>query len=339
MNHYVIDKNNQIIPIPQYVVSKSSILCVFFKKNTIQGFQLNYSKKVIDQMIESIDNMISKNDTPFNELCQELNIANNDQKLIINQSIKNDSIINHSIINHSIINHSIINHSINHHEDPLNHRFDMELYHMGHATHIFNSIYFRGNESTHTRYIESRQPAQFKYLITVPKKRGIISILKNNIRSFFTNILYIDDDYNFMISSTEFKESYSILSDNRCIKNGCIHAIINDGTICNKKKYKQLINISWKYQAISSIPEMQIVVDEYNIGALINGNALGIQLNGEIFDSVITLIIKQMNKSNKEKSNRNKSQQKYLYQIIEIHKDYYAYIVRIKKIYVNYDPM
>ena len=309
MTHYLIDQDNQVIPISQNVINKSRILNDFFKRNPKKAYNLDYSKKIIDQMIQVTRGKIFKNNYILYELCQELDIS------VDNLEETDDN-------------------------GKLN-TFEVEQHFMGHAVHIFNSIYFKGNQLTHVKYTESRQPAQYNYSITIPKKTRFFTKIKCMVESFFTNMIYIDEEYVFTVNNDEFKKLYSILNDKQCVRNDFVSTIINNKMTCNDRKFKQLVDVSWKYQAVESIPEMQIIIDKFDIGSLIIGNALGIQLNHDIFDIVIALIIEQLNKENNsivQKSNCASYDGKYN-KIVEIQRDYNSYVVKIKKIYVNYETM
>lgn len=318
MNYFLIDQNNQIITVTQNIVKKSSVLSDFFKRYPTKAYNLDYPKKVIDQMIQGLHEMqgilrphdqIFKNNKILYKLCQELNIMIDD-----------------------------LNDDGNVKAEQLN----IEPYVMGQALHIFNSINFRGNEHLHKIYIESKEPAQYCYLITRPlrNKKKFLITMKQKLQSMFSDILYINDKHVITVSKTDFKNLYSVLNDNQCVKNDSIDEIINNKMTCNQRKYKQLIKMSWNYQIVESIPEMQIIMYQYNIGGLINGDTLGVRLNPEIFDIVVSLIIKQMKREINIFCSSTESHHlcsnKYN-QIIEIQKDYDAYIVNIKKIYVNYN--
>lgn len=303
MSHYLIDQNNQIITISRNNVNKSSVLSSFFKKYPKKAYKLDYPKKVIDQMVQVIQGQVIKNNPTLHALCQELDITIDDPEENYNEGEKNV--------------------------------FDVEPYVMGQAIHIFNSIYFKGNEPMHTRYAESRQPAQLSYCITIPKKIRFFSAVKRKLESIFYNIIYIDEEQTFVINKNEFKKSYSVLNDEQCVRNDLIAAIINNKLTCNERKYIQLVAISWNYEIVESIPEMEIIVDKYDIGSLINGNALGIGLNPEIFDIVVSLIEKQLKKNNSVCYDEIQNNVKYN-QIIEIHRDYNEYIVKFKRIFVNH---
>ena len=170
----------------------------------------------------------------------------------------------------------------------------------GIAKHIFDSIFFEGNKKYHNQYVESFKPPEYNYLVT-----------DLGITTEFT--------------SQEFKKSYTILTDNKCVKNNMIPSIINTKQKTPKRQYKQMIKISYNYATKMVIPMMQIIIDEYYIGNLINGTSLGMGLNADIFDMVINLLIEHYNTSTEIPKD----------QIIEIQKKYEIWVIIIKRIHIN----
>lgn len=328
MNYYLIDQNNQVIEISQNVVNKSRVLSEFFKKHPQKAYNLFYPKIIIDQMIQNQD----QDQGQGLGLCQS---QSQSQRQSIDFKNNNNNMLYklYQELDIKIDDNNITNKS---------NQFDIKSYATGQALHIFNSIHFKGNNFAHKTYTELRQPAHHNYIVTVPCKKRLFSVIKDKIKSVITNMIYIneEEEHSLTLSKNDFKNSYSVLNDKQCIRNDFIGKIINNKMMCNDRKFRQLVDISWNYEIIETIPEMQIVVDQFDIGSLINGDALGIQLNADIFDIVVELLIKRLKKDTNTFCGDNECHQlrfnKYN-QIIEIHKDYFSYIVKIKRIYVNYN--
>lgn len=275
MTHYLIDNNDDIIPISQQFINKSNVLKEYFKKNPKKGFKLNFPKKIIEQMIQDteIQCLEQNNNDLMYDLYRKMGMQIPDKKER-SEDIKMESTTG--------------------------------LYVPGHAQHIFNSLFFEGNKIHHTQYIESCYGPQYNYIVKINGKEN-------------------------EITQTEFDNTYSILNDKKCVKNDGITPVLR---VRKKNPYKRLLAISIDYKKKMSIPPMKIIVDTYNIGKLIDKNMVGIKINSEIFNIVVSLISEHLDPLFNKKNVCVQSDIPYAH-ITEIQKNFENYVVKIKRISVG----